>query len=154
VLDTISNSFVSTLSRLLCITYIIVVEGEKKEILTTTTTTAMTAGSRAAFARAAVVFSPRGLRRNRRRSFFSAAASGNTTNASAGECELVECEANFGDDGDDESAAIKACVARINGKEINASAMRNLTLLNSSGEMQKLPLTGDKDVVVYLRHLG
>jgi len=50
--------------------------------------------------------------------------------------------------------AIKACVARINGKEINASAMRNLTLLNSSGEMQKLPLTGDKDVVVYLRHLG
>ena len=60
-------------------------------------------------------------------------------------------EANFGDD---DASAIKACVARINGKEINASAMRNLTLLNSSGEMQKLPLTGDKDVVVYLRHLG
>lgn len=119
------------------------------------------AGARAAFARAAVVFSPpRVLRRNiRRRSFFSNASSassssGNTKNTSAGECELVECEANFGADGDDESAMIKSCVARINGKEINASAMRNLTLLNSSGEMQKLPLTGDKDVVVYLRHLG
>ena len=118
-------------------------------------TAAAAFGARAAFARAAVVFSPsspRVLRRNDgRRSFFSA-SSGNT-NTSAGECELVECEANFGADGDDESA-IKACVARINGKEINASAMRNLTLLNSSGEMQKLPLTGDKDVVVYLRHLG
>jgi len=119
--------------------------------------TAAAAGARAAFfARAAVFCSPkRGLRRrsNRRHSFFS--ASGNATNTSAGECELVECEANFGADGDgDESAIIKACVARINGKEINASAMRNLTLLNSSGEMQKLPLTGDKDVVVYLRHLG
>ena len=116
--------------------------------------TAAAAGARAAFfARAAVFCSPkRGLRRrsNRRHSFFS--ASGNATNTSAGECELVECEANFGDD--DDASAIKACVARINGKEINASAMRNLTLLNSSGEMQKLPLTGDKDVVVYLRHLG
>jgi hypothetical protein len=118
--------------------------------------TAAAAGARAAFfARAAVFCSPkpRGLRRrsNRRHSFFSA-SSGNATNTSAGECELVECEANFG--GDDDASAIKACVARINGKEINASAMRNLTLLNSSGEMQKLPLTGDKDVVVYLRHLG
>jgi len=118
-------------------------------------TAAAAFGARAAFARAAVVFSPsspRVLRRNGRRSFFSA-SSGNT-NTSAGECELVECEANFGDGDGDESAIIKACVARINGKEINASAMRNLTLLNSSGEMQKLPLTGDKDVVVYLRHLG
>lgn len=126
-------------------------------------TAAAAFGARAAFARAAAVFSPsspRVLRRNDgRRSFFSnassSALSGNTKNTSAGECELVECEANFGADGDDdESAIIKACVARINGKEINASAMRNLTLLNSSGEMQKLPLTGDKDVVVYLRHLG
>jgi len=124
-------------------------------------TAAAAFGARAAFARAAAVFSPsspRVLRRNGRRSFFSnassSALSGNTKNTSAGECELVECEANFGADGDDESAIIKACVARINGKEINASAMRNLTLLNSSGEMQKLPLTGDKDVVVYLRHLG
>jgi hypothetical protein len=113
------------------------------------------AGARAVFfARAAVFCSPRGVRRSRRRSFFSKTAASGNTNTSAGECELVECEANFGDGDDDGESAIKACVARINGKEINASAMRNLTLLNSSGEMQKLPLTGDKDVVVYLRHLG
>ncbi len=87
-------------------------------------------------------------------------------NSSAGECELVECEVDFGgfsakDDDDDEkddaekmSTTIKACVANINGNTIDASALRNVTLMNSKGNLEKLPLTGDKDVVVYLRHLG
>ncbi len=85
-------------------------------------------------------------------------------NSSAGECELVECEVDFGgfsakDDDDEKDDAekmstIKACVANINGNTIDASALRNVTLMNSKGNLEKLPLTGDKDVVVYLRHLG
>ena len=74
-------------------------------------------------------------------------------NSSAGECELVECEVDFGED-DAEMSTIKACVANINGNTIDASALRNVTLMNSKGNLEKLPLTGDKDVVVYLRHLG
>ena len=80
---------------------------------------------------------------------------------SAGECELVECEVDFATKDDDEKedagaslTTIKACVANINGNTIDASALRNATLLNSAGNLEKLPLTGDKDVVVYLRHLG
>ena len=78
-------------------------------------------------------------------------------NSSAGECELVECEVDFGDEKDDDAekmSTIKACVANINGNTIDASALRNVTLMNSKGNLEKLPLTGDKDVVVYLRHLG
>lgn len=80
-------------------------------------------------------------------------------NSSAGECELVECEVDFGgfDDEKDDAenvSMIKACVANINGNTIDASALRNVTLMNSKGNLEKLPLTGDKDVVVYLRHLG
>ena len=79
-------------------------------------------------------------------------------NSSAGECELVECEVDFGGDEKDDDAekmsTIKACVANINGNTIDASALRNVTLMNSKGNLEKLPLTGDKDVVVYLRHLG
>ena len=76
-------------------------------------------------------------------------------NSSAGECELVECEVDFEKDDDAEkmSTTIKACVANINGNTIDASALRNVTLMNSKGNLEKLPLT-DKDVVVYLRHLG
>ena len=82
-------------------------------------------------------------------------------NTSAGECELVECEVDFATKDDDEKedagaslTTIKACVANINGNTIDASALRNVTLMNSKGNFEKLPLTGDKDVVVYLRHLG
>ena len=78
-------------------------------------------------------------------------------NSSAGECELVECEVDFDDEKDDDAekmSTIKACVANINGNTIDASALRNVTLMNSKGNLEKLPLTGDKDVVVYLRHLG
>ena len=83
-------------------------------------------------------------------------------NSSAGECELVECEVDFATKDDDEKedafgaslTTIKACVANINGNTIDASALRNVTLMNSKGNLEKLPLTGDKDVVVYLRHLG
>ena len=83
-------------------------------------------------------------------------------NTSAGECELVECEVDFATKDDDEKedafgaslTTIKACVANINGNTIDASALRNVTLMNSKGNLEKLPLTGDKDVVVYLRHLG
>ena len=79
-------------------------------------------------------------------------------NSSAGVCELVECEVDFGGDEKDDDAekmsTIKACVANINGNTIDASALRNVTLMNSKGNLEKLPLTGDKDVVVYLRHLG
>ena len=82
-------------------------------------------------------------------------------NSSAGECELVECEVDFTTKDDDEKedagaslTTIKACVANINGNTIDASALRNVTLMNSKGNLEKLPLTGDKDVVVYLRHLG
>ena len=87
-------------------------------------------------------------------------------NTSAGECELVECEVDFGgfsakDDDDDEKddaekmSTIKACVANINGNTIDASALRNVTVMNTDGNLETpIPLTGDKDVVVYLRHLG
>ena len=75
-------------------------------------------------------------------------------NSSAGECELVECEVDFGFADDEKDALTKACVANINGNTIDASALRNVTLMNSKGNLEKLPLTGDKDVVVYLRHLG
>ena len=78
----------------------------------------------------------------------------NSKNSSQGECELVECEVDFGFADDEKDALTKACVANINGNTIDASALRNATLLNSAGNLEKLPLTGDKDVVVYLRHLG
>ena len=65
------------------------------------------------------------------------------------ECDLVECEANFGEEG----GGVKG--AKINGKEISASAMRRLTLTNQFNEQVVLPQTENKkDVVVYLRHLG
>lgn len=84
-------------------------------------------------------------------------------NTSAGECELVECEVDFAtkddDEKEDDAAAsvttIKACVANINGNTIDASALRNVTVMNTDGNLETpIPLTGDKDVVVYLRHLG
>ena len=81
-------------------------------------------------------------------------------NSSAGECELVECEVDFGgfDDEKDDAekmSTIKACVANINGNTIDASALRNVTVMNTDGNLETpIPLTGDKDVVVYLRHLG
>ena len=74
-----------------------------------------------------------------------------STNTSSGECELVECEANFGEEGG--GGGVKG--AKINGKEISASAMRSLTLTNQFNEQVVLPQTENKkDVVVYLRHLG
>lgn len=77
-------------------------------------------------------------------------ASASSTNTSSGECELVECEANFGEEGE---GGVKG--AKINGKEISASAMRRLTLTNQFNEQVVLPQTENKkDVVVYLRHLG
>ena len=76
-------------------------------------------------------------------------ASASSTNTSSGECDLVECEANF----DEEGGGVKG--AKINGKEISASAMRRLTLTNQFNEQVVLPQTENKkDVVVYLRHLG
>ncbi len=84
-------------------------------------------------------------------------------NTSAGECELVECEVDFAtkddDEKEDDAAAsvttIKACVANINGNTIDASALRNVTVMNTDGKLETpIPLTGDKDVVVFLRHLG
>ena len=83
-------------------------------------------------------------------------------NTSAGECELVECEVDFATKDDDEKedagaslTTIKACVANINGNTIDASALRNVTVMNTDGNLETpIPLTGDKDVVVYLRHLG
>jgi len=81
---------------------------------------------------------------------FSTRASASSTNTSSGECELVECEANFGEEGE---GGVKG--AKINGKEISASAMRRLTLTNQFNERVVLPQTENKkDVVVYLRHLG
>ena len=80
---------------------------------------------------------------------FSRATSASSTNTSSGECDLVECEANF----DEEGGGVKG--AKINGKEISASAMRRLTLTNQFNEQVVLPQTENKkDVVVYLRHLG
>ena len=53
------------------------------------------------------------------------------------------------------TTTIKACVANINGNTIDASALRNVTVMNTDGNLETpIPLTGDKDVVVYLRHLG
>ena len=76
-------------------------------------------------------------------------ASASSTNTSSGECDLVECEANFGEEGGEVKGA------KINGKEISASAMRRLTLTNQFNEQVVLPQTENKkDVVVYLRHLG
>ena len=86
-------------------------------------------------------------------------------NTSAGECELVECEVDFATKDDDDekedafgaslTTTIKACVANINGNTIDASALRNVTVMNTDGNLETpIPLTGDKDVVVYLRHLG
>ena len=46
-------------------------------------------------------------------------------------------------------------MANINGNTIDASALRNVTVMNTDGNLETpIPLTGDKDVVVYLRHLG
>ncbi|CAL6428859.1 unnamed protein product [Bathycoccus prasinos] len=76
-------------------------------------------------------------------------ASASSTNTSSGECDLVECEANFGEEGGEVKGV------KINGKEISASAMRRLTLTNQFNEQVVLPQTENKkDVVVYLRHLG
>ena len=78
-------------------------------------------------------------------------------NTSAGECELVECEVDFATKDDDEKedafgaslTTIKACVANINGNTIDASALRNVTVMNTDGNLETpIPLTGDKDVVV------
>ncbi|CAL6422864.1 unnamed protein product [Bathycoccus prasinos] len=80
---------------------------------------------------------------------FSRATSASSTNTSSGECDLVECEANFGEEGGEVKGV------KINGKEISASAMRRLTLTNQFNEQVVLPQTENKkDVVVYLRHLG
>ena len=72
----------------------------------------------------------------------------------------MECEVDFAKDDDEKedaaaSLTIKACVANINGNTIDASALRNVTVMNTDGNLETpIPLTGDKDVVVYLRHLG
>ena len=63
---------------------------------------------------------------------------------------LVECEVDFGRD--DDAVANERCVARINGKEVDARAIRDLKLTNANGEKVALPLSdGGRDVVVYLR---
>ena len=71
---------------------------------------------------------------------------------------LVDFATKDDDEKEDAGASlttIKACVANINGNTIDASALRNVTVMNTDGNLETpIPLTGDKDVVVYLRHLG
>jgi hypothetical protein len=89
------------------------------------------------------------MRKKTKRARSSSLVSRARTNTSSGVCELVECEADFGNEKG------QTTQAKINGREINAQALRALKVMDVNGDIVRLPLTDEgKDVVVYLRHLG